>query len=282
MPVKAYVTDLDGTLLRPDQTISAYTAAMAAKLLDSGAVFTYATARGYASSSKVTGSIQWRHPVILYNGALIYDGAGQKVVDGYWLDAAATNAIIAIGRTHGVTPLLFSLNEEEREAVLHEPIRRIGETAFRQSRGDDPRFKELAKLVCPAGYRTLSITFIGLREELEPILREVLARTGGTVHHHFMKDYYIENHYFLEFSHARANKREGLMLWAKHMELDVRDVTVFGDQLNDIGLFEAGGTKVAVGNAHPDIIAMADVVTAGNAEDGVARYLEKELAGLTE
>ncbi|MFD1954926.1 HAD-IIB family hydrolase [Paenibacillus thailandensis] len=281
MSVKAYVTDLDGTLLRPDQTLSAYTAEVAARLQHSGAVFTYATARGYLSSSRVTGRIAWKHPIILYNGALIYDGAAHKVVDGYWLDASVTNDIIAAGRKHGITPLLFTLNELDREAVLHEPIRRPGERAFRQSRGDDPRFKELSELICPADHRTLSITYIGLPEELQPLSEEVRAQWGDSVHCHFMKDYYIENHYFLEFSHSSANKREGLKLWAKHMDIDVRDITVFGDQLNDLGLFEAGGKKVAVSNAHPDIIARADYITAGNGEDGVAQYLERELARLT-
>lgn len=278
MTTKAYVTDLDGTLLRPDQTVSPYTAEIAARLLEQGILFTYATARGYTSSSKATAAIDWKYPLILYNGALVYDSVNKQVIDGYWLDADVTGEIVAIGRNHAIVPLLFTLNEEGGEAVLHEPIKRPGETAYRESRKDDPRFRELPELNCPPGHRILSITYIGLLEELEPILEEVRGKWGEAVHFHFMKDYYIENHYFLEFSHASANKSEGLKLWAKHMKIDVRDITVFGDQLNDRGLFETGGTRVAVRNADPVIIGLADVIAAPNDEDGVAQYLERELA----
>ncbi|QAY67082.1 HAD family hydrolase [Paenibacillus protaetiae] len=277
MTVKAYVTDLDGTLLHSDQTVSEYTQEVAAKLQEQGIIFTYATARSYTSSNKAAGVISWKEPFILYNGALIYDSIAGQVIDGYWLDSEMTNRIMGVGRKHGITPLLFTLDEDSGECVLHERLEREGDLKFRESRKGDPRFQEREQLVCPDGHRTLTVTYIGLREELEPILQEVTDVCGPLVHAHFMKDYYIEHHYFLEFSHAYANKKEGLKLWAKHMGISPGDITVFGDNLNDRGLFEAAGTKVAVRNAHDAIIAMADVITGSNNEDGVAKYLADKL-----
>ncbi|MNN62000.1 putative phosphatase [compost metagenome] len=94
-----------------------------------------------------------------------------------------------------------------------------------------------------------------------------------------MKDLYIEDHYFLEFSHPKANKSEGLKLWAQIMNVDTRDIVVFGDHLNDLGLFAAAGTRVAVQNAQEEVKALAHRVTASNNEDGVALFLENHLKG---
>lgn len=129
---------------------------------------------------------------------------------------------------------------------------------------NDPRFTEVEQLQCPHTHRTLIITYIGLRSELEKIHTYVNETYGNQVHTELMKDHYIKDHYFLEFSHCMANKQEGLMLWSKLVGCEATEVTVFGDNLNDISLFRAAGKKMAVGNAHPEILDMADSVIESN------------------
>lgn len=281
MKKRAYITDLDGTLLRSDQTLSPYTMNVVTDALERDLIVTFATARGYISAQSVVSDIPWKYPVILYNGALIYDGSNQTVVDGYWLERDISNEIIGIGRKHGITPFYFSLDKDQRERVLHETLRREGEMTFYAGRPHDPRFLEVKNLKCPPDYRTLALTYIGLHEELEPIRQEVTALYGDVIHAHMMPDYYIRNHYFLEFSHAKANKRDGLQLWSAHMGIDLENTVVFGDHINDIGLFEAGGTRIAVRNAHERIRHLADHIVDSNELDGVAHYIEQqmELAG---
>ena len=106
-----------------------------------------------------------------------------------------------------------------------------------QSRPNDLRFREVEPLACHHTHRTLIITYIGLLDELEKIHAYVNDTYGMEVHTHLMKDLYIADHYFLEFSHFMANKQEGLLLWSKLVGCDPTEVTVFGDNLNDIGLF---------------------------------------------
>lgn len=64
-------------------------------------------------------------------------------------------------------------------------------------------------------------------EELEPFHQKVLERFGTEVHIHFMKDIYIEDHYFVELSHPNGNKSQELKLWAQHMGLLAKDIVVF-------------------------------------------------------
>lgn len=276
-----FLTDLDGTLLRSDASLSAFTIHVINQALAQGAVISYATARSYISSHKIVSVIPWKYPIVLYNGAMIFDPLSKKVIGGCWLDHITANEIVEIGRTHGLLPFLFALDEEDKERVLHEKLIRTGDLSFYNSRPNDPRFGEMPRLACPDSLRTLIITYIGLLHELEPLKAEIECRFGSQVHIHLMKDAYIANHYFLEFSHSMANKKEGLKQWAELVGRTPGDVTVFGDNLNDLGMFESAGTRVAVSNAHPALIALSTLVAESNDEDGVAKYIDRVTGGLS-
>lgn len=277
---KHFLTDLDGTLLHSDASLSPFTINIVSHALEQGVVISYSTARSYISSHKIVSVIPWKYPIILYNGAVIFDPLSMKVIGGCWLDNKTTNEIIELGRALEQIPLLFALDEEDKERVLHEKLIRTGDISFYNSRPGDPRFGELPRLECPDSFRTLIVTYIGLLHELEPLKTEVEHRFGNRVHIHLMKDAYIENHYFLEFSHSKANKKEGLKQWAELVGCKTGDVTVFGDNLNDLGMFEEAGTKVAVSNAHPALKALSTLVAASNDEDGVAKYINRVTGGI--
>jgi Cof subfamily protein (haloacid dehalogenase superfamily) len=279
MTNKHFLTDLDGTLLQSDATLSEYTINVICNAMKQGIIISYATARSYISSNKIVSVIPWKYPIVLYNGAVIFDPVSSKVIGGYWLDNETTNQIIEIGRKQGLIPFLFALDEEDKERVFHEKLLRMGDLTFYESRPNDPRFGEMSLLECSDAFRTLIVTYIGLLHELEPLKDEVQRRFGNQVHIHLMKDQYIENHYFLEFSHSKANKKEGLKQWAELMHCMPEDVTAFGDNLNDLGMFETAGTKVAVSNAHPNLIALSTLVVESNDEDGVAKYIHRVTEG---
>lgn len=59
--------------------------------------------------------------------------------------------------------------------------------------------------------------------------------------------------------------------------LHVRTYHGFGDNLNDVGMFLAAGRKIAMENAHSEILNMADEVVSSNDQDGVAAYVEANL-----
>ena len=68
-----YVTDLDGTLMRNDQTLSAYTAATLNRLIGEGFNITYATARSFKSAHEITKDLKIKIPVITRNGTTFAD-----------------------------------------------------------------------------------------------------------------------------------------------------------------------------------------------------------------
>ena len=275
-----FLTDLDGTLLRSNAKPSDFTVNVLTQALEQGTVVSYATARSYQSSHAVVSEIPWRYPLVLYNGAMLFDPIQKRVLGGRWLDSDRSNAIVNMGKTFGLTPLLFALDEQDNERVLHERLERTGDLQFLASRPNDPRFQEVEDVRSSESLRTLILTYIGLLDELLPLKAAVEEVMGSEVHIHLMRDNYIEGHYFLEFSHPEANKQMGVRLWAELVGCSSEDVTVFGDNLNDIGMFLEAGRKVAVANAHPDILLLADEIVASHDEDGVAAYIASRVGGM--
>ena len=81
----------------------------------------------------------------------------------------------------------------------------------------------------------------------------------------------------LEFNISSANKGNSLRRFAEHLGLTLENCMAFGDGLNDLSMIEAAGIGVAMSNAHPDVLAAADVVAASNDEDGVAKVISEIL-----
>jgi len=82
---------------------------------------------------------------------------------------------------------------------------------------------------------------------------------------------------FLDATALNVTKASGLATAAKHYGIDQHDVVAFGDNLNDIPMLNWAGTAVAMGNAHPEVLSVADAMTVSNRRDGVAVYIDKLL-----
>ena len=78
----------------------------------------------------------------------------------------------------------------------------------------------------------------------------------------------------MEISAAGVSKATGLERYAGELGIDGAQVVAVGDMPNDLPMLAWAGRAVAVANAHPQVIAAADEVTASNDDDGVALLLE--------
>ena len=71
------------------------------------------------------------------------------------------------------------------------------------------------------------------------------------------------------------SKGQGLIQLAKILDIPLAETMAIGDAENDLSMLEAAGLAIAMGNAVPEIIAIADFQTSTNDEHGVAVALEK-------
>jgi Cof subfamily protein (haloacid dehalogenase superfamily) len=278
--VPLFVTDLDGTLLRSNASLSEYSLEVLSEALARGHMVTFATARSYTSAMKVVSAVPWKYPILLYNGALLMDPLTRTIIAGNWLSSQTGNEILEMGKQQGLLPLLFALDAGDRERVLHEQLTRSGDVGFLQSRPGDTRFAQVDRLVCPDDHKALMLTYIGTYDELANLRERLVGSAAAArIHLNFQKDGYLPDQYFLEVSHPHANKGDGLRLLAERLGMDPVNFTVFGDNLNDLGMFELAGAKLAVANAHADLKRLATQVIGSNDEDGVAAYIARLVGG---
>jgi len=102
-----YISDLDGTLLRSDETISKTTASIINKLVNNGLLFSYATARSLVTSKHVTKGIEANIPVIVYNGTFIMDYQSGEILIANYFEDKVKDTILEITH-HNIYPIVYS------------------------------------------------------------------------------------------------------------------------------------------------------------------------------
>lgn len=272
-----FVSDLDGTLLRTDAELSDVTVDVVTHALQAGYVVSFATARSWVSAKPQVDRIPWTHPIIVYNGALILDPVTDDMLWGRFLERDVAGAILDLGKTLNMVPLIFGRDATGLDRVWHSSTLQHGPRLFRQSRSQDPRFLSRDPLRTLPGDQVLMLTYIAEESKVAALQDMANEKFRGQVHIHVTRDNYLHDYWFLEFSHLEANKAAALRVWSLLVGCDAKLVTVFGDNLNDMGLFTAAGRRVAVGNARQELQVVADEVIGSNDEDAVALYIAQHL-----
>jgi len=120
----------------------------------------------------------------------------------------------------------------------------------------------------------LKLVYFGEYNTLNPLAKHLERTFGKDLEYKLSPEKYSDG-WFLTILHPEGDKAHALTKVMEYLDRDSKDVTVFGDSVNDIGMFKLAGTSVAVANALDEVKAVADVVLPhSNDEDGVARYLE--------
>jgi hypothetical protein len=105
-------------------------------------------------------------------------------------------------------------------------------------------------------------------DELVRVVQHIVGERANVTH---------SGYGIVELSAAGVDKARGLRVACERHGIDLDDVIAFGDMPNDLPMIRIAGHGVAVANAHTDVLAAADEITASNADDGVAQVLERLL-----
>ena len=104
-----YVSDLDGTLLRRDKTVSEFTVNTVNELTARGMLFSYATARSYVTASRLTSGITSHIPVIIYNGAFILENGTERKLLSEHMSAEDSRHVLDILLAHDIYPIVYAM-----------------------------------------------------------------------------------------------------------------------------------------------------------------------------
>lgn len=251
-------SDLDGTLLRSDGTVSARTVAAVAAIQRVGIRFVVATARPPRWLHDLLHVVGEHGLAICSNGAFTYDVAGRRVLSERTLSANTAREIVLLLRAEipGVSFAVenrfgFGLEPSyivDHEAPVHSPVADVLDL-LAPAPG-----KLLARApgMAPGAFIDAATRVIGDRA--------VLAYSGAVG--------------LAEISARGVTKAAVLADWAASWGVDAADVCAFGDMPNDLAMLSWAGASYAVTNAHPAVRAAATYTCRGNDDDGVARILE--------
>lgn len=270
---RLYISDLDGTLLSPEPKITAASAELINSLTAKGMNFTFATARSIYSAIPITSALDINVPCILMNSVSIYDIKNERYIKSEFIEPDVSAEILRAYKRHGVECFMYRIDNGALTCYYSQLTSRAMQSFAEVRKHEYKKPFVQCRLEDYADEYTVYFTTRGKYEELYPVKLEAERIKG--VDHAFYLDVYDDSWYLEIFSH-KASKSNGLRFLRKEYGFD--EIVAFGDNLNDLPMFDEADIKIAVGNARDKVKSAADIIIGTNSEDGVARWLYDEMS----
>lgn len=261
-PIRFLLSDMDGTLLLPDHTLSQRTIEAVRALREAGVLFSLATGRPPKAMLQQIEALGVDLPTAAFNGGTIVNPDGSLLAAHY---LPATTALIALA-TFADQPDVEIWVFSGGDWLLKDPH---GPMVPREQHGlgyppvvvesFEPYLERIDKIVATSNNTELLI-------ELEARL---ILKVNG------MAQVSRSQPVYLDVTALEANKGTALTTIAEHLGIPLEQTAAIGDGGNDPAMFHCAGLSIAMGQAEDAVKRQADVVTAPNTEDGVAQAIEK-------
>ncbi|MEV6598946.1 HAD family hydrolase [Actinoplanes sp. NPDC051346] len=256
-------SDIDGTLIRDDGTLSPRTIDVLDRLHDRGVPTVLVTGRPVRWLRQLYDQMAEPLPAVCANGAVVYDPDSDEI-----LRAAPLSVELLLDVTkrlrEAVPDVALAVEVENGRSFWYEekwPLRW------------DAEHHAVRMLTTPEELTTApAVKLLARSARHEPDeFAELVSRTLGEL----AVATHSSSSALVEISAAGVTKAAGLAWLCEREGIDATEVIAFGDMPNDLPLLAWAGRSVAMGNAHPAVKEVADEVALTNDEDGVAAYLER-------
>lgn len=268
-----YISDLDGTLLNSSSEISPASIDIINKLMDNGINFTIATARSFASTEKIISGLRLKLPMILRNGAYVYDPVKKENIFANYIDDYYAKSLIEKLEELGFSPLVLC-EKNDQSKIFYKYLDQNNESLFIKDKlyANDKRLNFIDDYYESCTNSRISTVIILNRSN--DILNALYEKLKNIFQLEFLfyEDVYSE-YYILEILSQNANKKEAAKFLKKHLNAD--KVVCFGDNRNDYSMFEYADEKYAVANSISELKEISTGIIKSNDEDGVALFLKK-------
>lgn len=272
-----YVSDMDGTLLGTDSKVSDESARIITALSRRGVAITVATARTPATVEVLLADTYINIPAIVMTGAALWDMDTRSYIDPIFLATDAARRVTGVFAEMGVKPFVYVLSDDSgmlkvyhaadfnhREINFYEERRHLQGKIFILG-------VNTPLTVPPPG--TILIYGMGDAARIEAIADRL--RGDGALSVSCYRDIFNKEIANIEIFAAGVSKASAIKRLAERVGAE--RVTVYGDNLNDLPMFEVADEAVAVANAMPEVLAKADRVIGPNSTSAVAKdILERE------
>ena len=271
-----YISDFDGTLLGADSRVSNSSAEIISDLSRQGALITVATARTPATVVPLLQRTYTLPPAIVMTGTAFWHRipgsySGVRVMPEN--DRAKALAICA---GNNIYPFIYTMGEASILQVYHAgDSLNSQEQSFVDERRNLPLKRFHLHTPAPESRRDLLYYAISRADAVYDAAAKLKAETECSVSAY--PDIFNHDMAHLEIFAPGVSKASAIM---RLKEINAADrIVVFGDNLNDLPMFEIADTAVAVGNAFDEVKAKSDIVIGNNTEDSVAKFIREDFNG---
>lgn len=271
---KLYISDMDGTLLQSDGTLSLYTKEKLNEFYKKGIPFSVATARSMVSATPLLEGVHFAAPIVLMNGVFVYNTETEKAVKYHEIPYSAIRKVLDIFYSQDLHPFMFLYSDDYKLSIKYTVFDNDGMKEFYDMRVDmlDGRFTQTDDMaVIPQGQHPVYINYYALPEILDPVVEKL--KDIPEISFAYYKDSYSDDWLIEIYSHT-ASKANGAYETAKI--IDAQHIVAFGDNLNDIIMLRDADTAVAVENAVPQVKEIADIIIGNNNDDSVVKFIEND------
>ncbi len=262
MEVKIVFSDIDGTFLTENKTVSEKTELAVKTLLEKNIKFILVSARMPEAIYPITEKIGVNIPIISYSGGLVLTEE-EKILHDKKISFDATKKTLLELKKY----LDISINYYSGRNWFVEKIdaRVQREMEITSATAELANFSELlVKNILPNKILIMTEPEICAKMEIElgeKFSELNVVRSSKTL---------------LEIMDREVSKAEGIKILLKHFNFSVENALAFGDNYNDVEMLKFVGCGVAMGNAPDDVKKIADKITTSNEDDGIYNFLAKE------
>lgn len=273
-PYRLVATDLDGTLLRSDETISPRTRAALAAAVEAGAAHIVATGRSVSWTRHILDDLGYRGLAVCGQGAQLYHAGEDRLLTSVTLDRQLARRAVALLESE-LGPLGVAVNRDglDGDVLMDDVFWAHAGAAWRSPSHDSARQPIHAPDRLGLWDEPLIKLYIHHPDHsddgLAGMARTLLGDAAQVV---------VAGRRLVEILPVGLTKATGLSLAARRLGADAAGTIAFGDMPNDIPMLRWAAYGVAMADAHPEVLAVADEVTTSNDADGIAEILEPLLA----
>lgn len=272
MDIKMIASDLDGTLLKSDATLSDYTLEVLNKAEKQGIKITVASGRALYTLPECVLNLECAHFAITSNGACIYDLKNKKALKTYFLKESSARRVIefALGRKIGIEMCVEGRVYGEKYYFEHPEEFGFGKRSKNYLFSTRIKLENFEQFFEENAKRIQSIDFI-LKE---PSQREEITKELSKDENLYITSSHKK---IMEFSHSLCGKENALAFLLERENCKSDNLVTFGNADNDIGMIEFAKTGVATANSPKKVKRRADFVCGDCDNDGVAIFIDELL-----
>ena len=264
-----YISDLDGTLLNNSAEITPESKNLLNKFISKGNYFSVATARSEATVLQMLSEVPVNVPVVLMNGVALMNAKTREYIKVEAMPDEVKDKFLKTICDYGSFGFVFCI--DGGLSTFYENTNAPNSKQFIKER-EEKYGKKFTKVESFKKCKNRNIVYYSYSdkyEKIKPLYDEIIKIDG--IRCEFYRDTYNPDFWYFEVCSDKASKYNAVK-WLK-ANYGFEKVVAFGDNLNDIPLFEAADESYAVENAKADVKKCATAVIGRNTDDSVAKFL---------